>query len=225
MTKAAIDNRSTTMRRTIHCGWLRLLHALNAIAVLGLMSSGWAIYNADPYYGFVFSVSISLGGYLTDALRWHLALAWLFSVTALLFLSLRLFNSIGGPRLRPVSGPGFFADVWSAVRGRLTHRLGEYNQVQRVAYSGVIVLFSVAMLSGLALWKPVQLLGLSEFLGGYEWSRRVHFWAMGGIALFVVVHLFMVALTPRTILTMILGAEKNGYRIVETEECLVKSNK
>jgi len=61
------------------------------------------------------------------------------------------------------------------------------------------------VLSGLALWKSVQFPMLRDTLGGYEGARRVHFFAMAAIVGFVVVHLVMVALVPKTLLAMLRG--------------------
>jgi len=62
-----------------------------------------------------------------------------------------------------------------------------------------------AIVSGLAIWKPVQLAPLTALLGGYEVARRVHFAAMSGIVAFIVVHVALVAVVPRTLLPMIVG--------------------
>jgi thiosulfate reductase cytochrome b subunit len=80
-----------------------------------------------------------------------------------------------------------------------------YNQVQRLAYLAVMLDIALLVLSGLVLWKSVQFGLLRELLGGYEWARRIHFVAMGLLVGFVAMHLVMVALVPRTLLTMLRG--------------------
>jgi thiosulfate reductase cytochrome b subunit len=90
---------------------------------------------------------------------------------------------------------------------RLSHTPGTYNAVQRLAYVGVLMLGAAAVLSGLALWKPVQLQTLAALLGGYEVARRIHFIAMAGIVGFVLLHLTLVVLVPRTLLGMLTGRE------------------
>lgn len=77
--------------------------------------------------------------------------------------------------------------------------------MQRLAYLLVILDIVLLVLSGLVLWKSVQFATLRELLGGYEVARRIHFCAMAGAVAFVVVHLVMVALVPRTLLTMLGG--------------------
>ncbi|EHC5874620.1 cytochrome b, partial [Salmonella enterica subsp. enterica serovar Eastbourne] len=61
------------------------------------------------------------------------------------------------------------------------------------------------LLSGLVVWKPVQFPLLRTLLGGYEAARYIHFFCMSAIVLFIVVHLVMVLLVPRTLLAMFRG--------------------
>jgi thiosulfate reductase cytochrome b subunit len=99
----------------------------------------------------------------------------------------------------------------NALRGRLSHTdLSVYNAAQRAAYLGAILLAIGLILSGLAIWKPVQLYWLGALMGDYEGARLLHFFCMTGIMLFVLVHVAMVALVPKTFLTMITGRLKNG---------------
>ena len=91
------------------------------------------------------------------------------------------------------------------MRGRIAHEVGVYNAVQRAAYIGVIGVIVVLILSGLAIWKPVQFQELAALMGGFEGARWVHFVAMALVVLFIIVHVIMVALVPRTFLPMLTG--------------------
>jgi thiosulfate reductase cytochrome b subunit len=105
-----------------------------------------------------------------------------------------------------VSWRSLAADFGAALRGRLSHDdLRTYNAVQRAAYLFVMLDLVVLVLSGLVLWKSVQFGVLRELLGGYETARRIHFFAMAGVVAFVIVHVVMAALVPRTIVAMIRG--------------------
>ena len=77
--------------------------------------------------------------------------------------------------------------------------------VQRLAYLFVMVDSVVIVLSGLVLWKSVQFPIVRDLMGGYEGARLVHFFAMAALAAFIVVHVVMVALVPRTLLYMVRG--------------------
>ncbi len=194
------------MTPILHPLWLRVTHWLNALAVLIMATSGWAIYDASPLFGFEFAKGLTLGGWLGGALQWHFAGMWLLAVNGVSYLTLNL----GSGRLRqkffPLTPRSIVSDLIDAVRGRLSHAdLSRYNAVQRASYLFVMVDSLVLVMSGLVLWKSVQFPLLRELLGGYEAARRVHFFAMSAMVCFVAVHLTMVALVPRTLLAMIRG--------------------
>jgi thiosulfate reductase cytochrome b subunit len=191
---------------TIHPLWLRLTHWLNALAVLIMVTSGLRIYNASPLFDFRFAEHLTLGGWLAGALWWHFAAMWLLVANGLLYLLLNIFSGRLWHRFLPLTPRAFVNDLIAAVRGRLSHAdPRRYNAVQRAAYLFVLVDILLLVLSGLVLWKSVQFPLLRELLGGYDAARYVHFFAMVALVAFVVVHLVMAALVPRTVLTMIRG--------------------
>jgi len=192
--------------RTIHPLWLRATHWINAIAVAILATSGWRIYNAAPFFGFKFADEITLGGWLGGAILWHFAAMWLLAISGVLYLSMNLVSGRLRAKFFPLSPRAVVVDLIAALRGHLSHAdPSQYNSVQRAAYLFVMLDAVLLVLSGLVLWKSVQFPLLREMLGGYETARRVHFLAMSALAAFVVVHLAMVALVPRSLLTMIRG--------------------
>ena len=201
-----MENLMTEDRRPIHPLWLRASHWLNAIAVLILVTSGWRIYNASPLFSFHFANAITLGGWLGGAIQWHFAAMWLLAANGLLYL---LLNAGTGRLLRkffPLSPRALYADLRAALHGHLSHAdPRRYNTVQSAAYLFVMLDSVLLVLSGLVLWKSVQFPLLRELLGGYEAARRIHFFAMAALVGFVAIHLTMVALVPRTLLTMIRG--------------------
>jgi thiosulfate reductase cytochrome b subunit len=95
----------------------------------------------------------------------------------------------------------------AALTGRLGHSLGHYNAVQRLLYAGVIVLICIQVLTGFAIWKPVQLGWIADLFGGFPVARNIHLAGMVGILLFLVVHLTLVAIFPRTLVAMVAGIE------------------
>lgn len=175
--------------RKIRSGFERLLHWLNAAAILTLIFSGWEVFNAAPFYPISFPDWITLGTDLTTGLLWHFAAMWLFLVSLGGFLIRRLILKKGVP-LTPISPSGFVNDLRAAAKGNLGHDFTVYNQVQRLLYLGVVVIMIIAFLSGLALWKPVQFSFIGDTLGGYEWVRRWHFWAMASFSSFTLPWLF-----------------------------------
>jgi thiosulfate reductase cytochrome b subunit len=201
---------SSGLTKNSHPRWLRLTHWLNALAVLVMVSSGWRIYNASPLYGFSFPSSITLGGWLGGALQWHFAAMWFLAINGLVYLTINLASGRLFRRFLPVSPKGVLHDLWAALRGRLGHAdLSHYNQVQRFAYLFVMLDITMMVLSGLVLWKSVQFPLLRELLGGYEGARQVHFIAMALLMAFVVVHLVMVLLVPKTLWAMLVGHKES----------------
>jgi len=190
----------------IQPAWVRLAHWLNVLAVLILVASGWRIYNASPIFDFKFPKELTLGGWLGGALLWHFAAMWLLGVNGLLYLTGNLASGRLVRRFWPLRPRDVLADFVAALRGKLGHDdLSHYNAVQKLAYLGAIALLVLVVLSGLAVWKSVQFPLLRELMGGFDNARVVHFFAMSGIVAFVVVHVVMVALVPKTFLLMIRG--------------------
>jgi thiosulfate reductase cytochrome b subunit len=188
----------------IHPVWLRITHWLNAIAVLVLVASGWRIYDASPFLPFTIPPSITLGGWLAGALLWHFAAMWLLVANGIVYLVLNVASGRLWRKFFPLSPAAVWHDARAAFAGKLSHAdPRQYNNVQRLAYLFVMLDIVLLVLSGLVLWKSVQFGLLRDLLGGYEFARRIHFVAMAALVGFVAVHLVMVALVPRTLLTML----------------------
>ena len=190
----------------IHPLWLRASHWLNAVAVVVMVGSGWRVYNASPLFDFRFPRELTLGGWLGGALQWHFAGMWLLALNGLVYLALNVFSGRFARKYFPLRPSVVWSDLRAALRGNLSHAdPRQYNGLQRVAYLGVILDLLLLVLSGLVLWKSVQFPLLRELMGGYEVARRIHFIAMATVVAFVAGHLLMVALVPRTLITMIRG--------------------
>ena len=191
----------------IHPIWLRITHWLNAFAALVMMFSGWRIYDASPvFHNIVIPPSITLGGWLGGALQWHFAAMWLLVFNGIVYLALNIASGRLVAKFFPISLRAVLRDFLAALSGKLAHTdLRQYNAVQKLAYLAVIVDLIVLVLSGLAIWKSVQFPLLRELMGGYDNARVVHFCAMALMAAFVVVHVTMVALVPRSLVTMLRG--------------------
>jgi thiosulfate reductase cytochrome b subunit len=98
------------------------------------------------------------------------------------------------------------ADTRAALTGRLSHDdLSKYNDVQKLLYVGIIIVGVVIVLSGLSIWKPVQLQYLTALFGGYDVARYVHFMAMSAIVGFLVVHVALALLVPKSLRAMLIG--------------------
>lgn len=201
------DHRPKVSRRaTIHPPIVRLCHWINAAAMIVMIMSGWAIHNAYPIAPFLFPNDITLGGGLIGGLQWHFAAMWALFFNGLTYLAYCLASGRLARKLRPISLQDAISDGLDALRGQLSHDdLSHYNGVQRLLYAGVILLSIFIVASGLAIWKPVQFGWLAWLFGDFDFARIVHFSAMTAIVLFMVVHVAMSLLVPRSLLAMIRG--------------------
>jgi thiosulfate reductase cytochrome b subunit len=193
-------------RPVIHPRWVRVTHWVNALTMVVLIASGWQIYNASPLFAFVFPRWVTLGGWLAGALLWHFAAMWLLAMNGLIYVVLGIVTGRFRRKLIPIRPGEVLADARAAFTGKLKYDdLSVYNAVQKLFYLGVIVAGIVVVLSGLAIWKPVQLHELAAAFGGYDTARYVHFFAMAAIVGFLVVHVIMSAIVPTSLRAMITG--------------------
>lgn len=203
-------------QKKLHPWPVRLTHWLNAACMVCMFMSGWAIYNASPLFSFRFPVSLTVGGWLGGALAWHFAYMWLLLINGAIYVLYGLASRHFKRELLPIGIAALKHDLTDALRFRLVHEKGVYNAVQRLMYWIVLAAGVLIVISGVAIWKPVQLQELVALLGGYDVARYVHFAAMAMIAAFVVIHLVLVILVPKTLVPMITGGvrtpnnEKNG---------------
>ena len=203
-----IGAADTVMPRTraIHPLHIRVTHWINALAVFVMIGSGWEVYNASQLFSFVFPRTITLGDGLARALLWHFAAMWLFVVNGIVYLAFGLASGRFRRKLLPIRPGEIMRDMQAALTGRLAHAdLTVYNAVQKTLYLGIIAVGIVIVASGLAIWKPVQLRPLTMLFGGYDAARFVHFFAMSAIVLFLVIHVVVALLVPKSLRAMITG--------------------
>jgi len=208
MTQTGLDTAIgvTVQRPLIHPLIVRLTHWINAGAMAVMISSGWAIHNAYPTLPVLFPSWMTLGGSLIGGLRWHFAAMWLVMINGLVYLGYGLLSGRLRGKLLPIKPADVLGDLRAALAGRLGHEdITLYNAVQRLLYLGVILASVLVVLSGLSIWKPVQFRWLVMLLGDFDNARLVHFSAMAMIVAFIVVHVAMALLVPKSLRVMIRG--------------------
>jgi thiosulfate reductase cytochrome b subunit len=207
MSSLAADSHTTLQpAKVIQPAWVRTMHWINAFAMILMIMSGWQIYNASPLFDFRFSHAITLGGWLGGALLWHFAAMWLLMVNGLAYVITGLATGRFRNKLLPISPRAVLSDARAALTFRLAHDdLSIYNSVQKLLYAGIIVVGIVIVLSGLSIWKPVQLQYLTALFGGYDVARYVHFVCMSAIVAFLIVHVALALLVPKSLRAMIIG--------------------
>jgi thiosulfate reductase cytochrome b subunit len=203
---AGQDHVPVRATKVIQPAWVRIQHWINAVAMVVMIMSGWQIYNASPLFDFTFPPSITLGGWLGGGLLWHFAAMWVLMVNGFIYLLAGFATGRFRKKLLPLTPAGVMTDTKAALTGKLSHDdLTRYNQVQKLLYAGIIVVGIVIVLSGLSIWKPVQFQWLTALFGGYDVARYVHFICMATIVAFLVVHVVLALLVPKSLRAMIIG--------------------
>jgi thiosulfate reductase cytochrome b subunit len=131
---------------------------------------------------------------------------WLLVVNGIVYVTLGIATGRFRRKLFPIRPSDVARDLAAALTFRLSHAdLSVYNAVQRLLYVGVIAAGVVAVVSGLSIWKPVQLQEITALFGGYSAARYVHFFTMAAIVGFLLVHVALAILVPKSLRAMILG--------------------
>ena len=189
---------------------IRVVHWTNAIAMIVMIMSGWKIYNDEVLFGWLhFPEAIVLGIWAQHALQWHFAFMWVLTLNGLVYLGYGLLSGRFWRMLWPIRLREVISEVVGALTFRLQHAdLTRYNAVQKLLYAGVIAVIVVQVISGLAIWKPVQFSSLVWLFYDFQGARLAHFLGMAAICLFMVVHITLALLVPRTILAMLTGGPR-----------------
>lgn len=201
---------SPSRPRKLHPWPLRIMHWVNAFAMIVLIMSGLGIYNDEAIFGWLFFPHwMTIGGWAAEHLLWHFATMWLLVVNGLVYLAYGFFTGRFRQQLLPISATEVIGDVRDALRLNFAHEdLTIYNSVQKLLYIGVILAAIVQVFSGLAIWKPVQLSWLTTLFGGFQGTRLAHFLGMAAIAGFLAIHVALAILVPKTLWAMLTGGPR-----------------
>ena len=193
--------------RRLHPLPVRIMHWLNAIAMLVLISSGWGIYDDEVIFGWLyFPEALAIGGWAAQHLLWHFAAMWLLVVNGGFYLVYGLVTGRFREKLFPIRARELVQVVRETLRLHIAHEdLTVYNAVQKALYLVVILAGIMQVVSGLAIWKPVQFSGLTALFGSFQGARLAHFIGMAVIVGFLVVHVALALLVPRTLVAMVTG--------------------
>jgi Ni/Fe-hydrogenase b-type cytochrome subunit len=223
----AVERQGKLATYTREHPWLvRFTHWLNAVSLLVMTASGLQIFMAFPSFGdkipqqdlLHVPEALRLGGWLGGALQWHYSFAFLFTATGLAYV---VYLLVTGHWRQVILQPKELRGIWPMVRHYFFFRpkppqLEPYNPLQKLAYTSTILFGVVAVITGIALSKPVQVASVVQLLGGFGLVRVFHFAAMGGFLAFIPGHLLMVALHGwGNFYSMIIGWKRNPDYLVE----------
>ena len=202
--------------------WIvRATHWVNVIALTIMVGSGLRIFNAYPGFarkgesfccwpweGTAIPGWLTFGGWLAGARHWHFAMMWVLAVNGFVYLA---FVYLHGEWRDLVPRRGDPRDAWEMIkfylfiRKRHPHQ-GKHNAMQKVVYFVLPWLGVLAVLTGLAIWKPVTLAPLTNLFGGYAFARYWHFMTMVALVGLASAHVFMVfAVDPQSLRSMVTG--------------------
>ena len=208
-----------TRTQQMHPLPLRIMHWTNVLVIFIMIGSGWRIYNDEPLFGFLFfSETFSIGGNPGKSLQlhgnagyanaeaWHFLGMWILILNGLAYLTYGFVSGRFRRMLLPIQPYDVIATVRDALHFRLAHDdLTVYNAVQKLLYVGIIAVVFIEVLAGLAIWKPVQFSTLAMLFVSFQGARYVHFFGMCAIVLFLIVHIVLALLVPKTLLAMVTG--------------------
>jgi thiosulfate reductase cytochrome b subunit len=223
--------RSPTARpRRLHPGALRLMHWINAAAIITMIGSGCKIYHDEVIFGWLhFPNWITIGGDpdislrlhgnagYSGALQWHFLAMWILALNGAAYIVYGIVTGRFRRKLYPIRPSEVVGDIGDALHLRLSHAdITRYNAVQKLLYVGIIAVVMVQIMSGLAIWKPVQFASLAALFYDFQGARLAHFVGMSAIVLFLCVHVTLALIVPRTLIGMITGGplEKPRDRVV-----------
>lgn len=186
---------------------VRIMHWINALAMIIMIGSGWKIYNDEVLFGWLhFPDAITIGGEAQGALQWHFLGMWILVFNGLAYIIYGIVSGRFRRLLFPIYPSEVIANVRDALRFRLAHDdLTRYNAVQKTLYVGILLVGVLTVLSGLAIWKPMTFSELAALFYDFQTARLVHFLCMAAIVLFLVIHVALALLVPRTLAAMVTG--------------------
>jgi thiosulfate reductase cytochrome b subunit len=196
--------------RRLHPLPVRVMHWTNAVAMIVMIGSGWGIYNDSVIFHFLhFSDSLRIGSWAARSLLWHFAGMWLLAINGLAYLTYGTVTGRLRERLLPIRVADVIQTVRDTLRFKISHEdLTTYNAVQKLLYIVVMIAGVSQVVTGLAIWKPVQLSWLTALFGGFQNARLIHFLGMAVIVGFLVVHVALSLLVPSTLWAMLTGGPR-----------------
>jgi thiosulfate reductase cytochrome b subunit len=205
--KSALPVRAS---RRLHPLPVRIMHWINAVVMLVMITSGWGIYDDDVIIrGVHFSQFWRLGDWAAWSLNWHFAGMWFFTINGLIYLVYGVASGRLHEKLLPIRPAEVVQTIVDTLHFKIAHEdITVYNAVQKLLYIVVILAGISQVVTGLAIWKPIQFSGLVSLLGGFQTARVLHFAGMAVIVGFLIVHVALALLVPKTLGAMVTGGPR-----------------
>lgn len=194
-----------------------LIYWANSVYRVGI--GDWTLFRFFPAW---FNDALGIGQRLAEGMSLHFFFMWFFMLNGVLYV---LYTALSGEWRHLIPGRQSLKEALQVTLHDL--HLSKYhppkrkfNGAQQIAYTSVILMGAGSLLTGLAIYKPVQFAWLTRLLGGYEWARWEHFWLTIGYLMFFVVHIAQVVKAGwnnfRAMVT--------GYEVVPVEIAPIRSS-
>jgi len=193
---------------------IRWNHWINFPALTIMIWSGLMIYWANPasLLPGKWLEDLGLAQRLGEGMAWHFTFGLIFIINGLAYTGFLVFS---GQWRYLFPDRRTFRDAFFVVLAEFRLYKGsapafrKYNGAQRFAYTGVLLLGIAASITGLAIYKPLQLNWILQLLGGYSWVRQEHFYITVAFVLFFFLHVTQVmAAGWNQFQAMVTGMEK-----------------
>ncbi len=209
---------------------IRWFHWINFPVLMIMIWSGLLIYWANDIYHLgsfhffpdQFYKTFSIPQRLSEGMSWHFLFMWLFAINGIMYV---LYTAISGEWRYLVPGKNTIREALQVVLfdmhlSKTEPPRRKFNGAQQIAYSSIILMGAGSLLSGLAIYKPIQFAWITTLLGGYMFARFIHFWLTIGYCMFFVVHITQVIRAGwnnfRAMVT--------GYEVVRISEAVLPKN-
>lgn len=208
---------------------IRWAHWINFPVLMIMIWSGLLIYWANDEYSFTildhtffpffpewFYKALNIPFRLAEGMAFHFLFMWFFTINGFLYVA---YTFVSGEWRQLLPNRHSFKEAWQVLLHDLHIKKmlppqKKYNAAQRIAYTSIIVMGFGSLITGLAIYKPVQLYWLTWLCGGYRLARMEHFVLTIGYVLFFVIHLVQVMLAGwnnfRSVIT--------GFEVVKEQD-------
>jgi len=131
---------------------------------------------------------------LAEGMAWHFFVMWLFALNGIAYVAYTLWSGAWRELVptRASFKEALLVTLYDLRLSKFHPPPRKFNGAQQIAYTAIIVMGGLSLLTGLAIYKPVQLHWLAYLLGGYEAARFEHFWLTMGYLVFFVIHIAQV---------------------------------
>ena len=178
---------------------IRWFHWINFPLLALMIWSGLLIYWANdvyrPFFPDWFYETFNIRQRLAEGMGWHFALMWIFAVNGVAYVT---YTWLSGEWRELLPNRHSFVEAIQVTLFdlglRKTHPpQGKFNAAQKIAYTGIVILGAGSLITGAAIYKPIQISWLTAILGGYDTARLEHFILMLSYCAFFLVHVAQVA--------------------------------